>query len=219
MKQSIRHQLEIIILFLLAARTIWLLQYWSLYISLIISLFLGLVALLKEEITRALQKPELQIVQAVVDNQTDNDEKIRLKVIRLILKNEGNRLSENTQADLVKVIELSGDERKELITLPFNWMHNQLKKEGGINEKNIYPGQPAYLDVANLVIPRGAPPLLQLATLVGRDNPKWTLLRRGSTRIIIKIYEEGGYNKSFEYQIDWDGSENDPKVAALDSKQ
>jgi hypothetical protein len=175
------------------------------------TIFLGLsavvVALLSEWF-KSLHKPKLIPASTnIIEQQT------YLKLIRLTVKNSSYICANSVEANITKKRDPDGLLPK-YIPLPLFWTHSQLQKNPLY--RDIYPQQECNLDIANLIIPADAPPLLQLALSAGREISKWSIIKPGITYIVLELNEKRGAFLKADIEINWNGTRDDPKITIID---
>lgn len=130
-------------------------------------------------------RPKIEVSGYAPFKQADN-----LKVWRLSLKNTGNDIAYNVQANTISIFD-KGEERRNFLPIPLRWTHlNQLQMD-----RNILPGQTVYLDIfedvsndlneEDSLIPSHT---IRLASEFGTNIPDFTYLYPKTTLFEIAIF-------------------------------
>ena len=128
-------------------------------------------------------KPELKIVDFGPFKQASN-----LKVWRIAIKNCGNEVAKNVQADVTKIYD-KGQERKNFLTVPLQWTH--LNSES----RDISIGQIVYLDFFDDIpgthgSPASVNHSVRLRSQFGLDIPDFTYLKNETSSVEIALFHD-----------------------------
>lgn len=178
-------------------------EWWAI----IIAFLIGLGGIFRELLVTKVYKPTLEFINFFTTEQGDD-----LKVLRLELKNTGSKFAEDVEASLVEFID-NKIKREPLISLPLHWTHDWIKGHE-IHVRNIYPGQSCFLDIANMYIDSGMVHL-RLSMIAGQENPIWSQLNIGISRIQVLFFDKQGYKNRATLEIRWDGSFSSPTLRII----
>lgn len=131
-------------------------------------------------------KPVLEIVGLKKYKQGE------LIVWRLLIKNNGNDIANDVQAEISKLYDGIAL-RINYLPAPLRWTHSQYLVGNNYfynGNRNIHPGQMAYLDLFDQ-IPDGDELRIRIATTIFLDSvPDFSILKKGESKIELKIFEK-----------------------------
>lgn len=156
------------------------------------------------------RKPKLEAIRPI--EKYDQG----IQIWRLLIRNNGNKAARSTSAEIVSIKENgSGKPRKNFLPSPLVWTHQQRivgisnDKEGNprsfpeyFSERNILPGQTAYLDVIKLEDNK-----FKLTTTINLDgHPDFSVIKEGTSFLEIKLFENSGAKLSIAVKVELEGT-------------
>jgi len=128
-------------------------------------------------------RPKLEIVGFGPHKQASN-----LKVWRIVIKNYGNEVARNVQADVIKIYD-KNKERENFLPIPLQWTH--LNQES----RDIFPGQTTYLDFFDDIPGTHSSPAsvihsVRLRSQFGLDVADFTYLKNETSEVQIAIFHD-----------------------------
>lgn len=151
------------------------------------------VALFLDKIRRRIEISKIMLVKVVKHPQNNK------WYYRLWLKNDSDYIAKNVVVNLEKVIDDDGNNREILLT-PLSWTHRDEES------RDIFPHQDAYLNICEVQLEQNkfirltAPRIMHLDDMV--------IVKKGTTKILLRYYQENGQNDEIKLKIEWNGNES-----------
>lgn len=116
-----------------------------------------------------------------------------VKVWRLLIKNSGNDIAKDVQAEILKIYD-NGNFRKNYLPAPLRWAHKwEMRGDSRYyyENRNIHPDQVAYLDLFDDTLLHSTEGKILIATTIPLNNiPDFAFLSGGESIIVLKIFEK-----------------------------
>lgn len=170
---------------------------------------LGIAIFNEPFLNKFVRKSNLLVKDVTSHVQGDGE----LIVFRLLITNEGAYRARDVEVNVDQVFDGSTI-RRNFLPVPLGWTHAHA---AGISlTRDIHPNQSVYLDVCNY-IKRDKDSVLRLSLKAGSEIKDFSLLKAGSTKLVLKAYQDSGQTVEINLLVTWDGI-NKPS-AVVNSKR
>jgi len=120
-------------------------------------------------------------------------------IYRLQLRNESCYTAKNVEIDVEGVRDNGDKLRENFVPSPLSWTHRTTEP------RNILPHQNAFLDICE--VKQEANKFIILAAPHIKPLKEMPYIKKGTTRLVLKYYQENGQTGEVKLKITWNGNE------------
>lgn len=169
-------------------------EFWTQIIASFFAIITALiVAYLMPLMIKLLQKPKLKPLRIFRVLQTYQ------YIYRLAIKNDSDYVAKKIKIDIENVIDEGSVSRENFLPAPLSWTHGQEAT------RDIFPHETAYLDIC--AVKQEANKFITLTAPNIESFPDMAILKKGTTQLKVRYYNENGQTGDIKIKVVWNGNE------------
>lgn len=161
-------------------------QYGPILASVIASVVALSIAIWGWKMRKWFKRPKFEVIGIKKYKQSEI-----LNVWRILIKNCGNDIAENVEAEIMEIFE-DEEKRKNFLPSPLRWTHRQDTNDKFTKynpNRNITPGQIAFLDLFDEIHKDGI--RIRIASILLLDNIEdFSRIRNGKTIVRVAVFQK-----------------------------
>lgn len=139
-------------------------------------------------------KSDLRIVKPLENIQPESNH--TTGQTRLLIKNEGNAISEDVEVYVNKLLD-NGHERRNFLPVPLYWTH------WGSSKRNFHPNQFGYLDLCRRAEINDPNEIPKLVLQAGAGVSTYENIRSGKTELELIFFQKSGEIRKYKILLEW----------------